>query len=78
VNKSSLGDISAEDVCTYTVYRSMNYWQVGEIKTYPFIGAIIGIGAVIILAILIFLIKNIKINRVRQMVEQYSTQNTNS
>ncbi len=56
----------------------MNYWQVGEIKTYPFIGAIIGIGVVIIIAILVFLVKNLKINRIKQMVEQYSTQNTNS
>lgn len=69
MNKTELGEIDQDDVCVYTVYRSANYWKVGEIKTYPFIGATIAIVCAIVLAVIIFLLKRIKIRRIQAMIE---------
>lgn len=51
--------------------RTLNLWEAGEIKTYPFIGVAIGIGVVVLLASLFFCIKHIRINRVQTMVNEF-------
>jgi hypothetical protein len=73
INKSMLGTIGPDDVCTYTVYRSIFYWEVGEIKTYPFIGAAIGLTCVVLFIVLLFLVKGLQIQNLKNLIEKLAT-----
>lgn len=78
VNKTLLGDIDEDDVCIYTVYKELEYWKVGEVKTYPFLIAMLVILALVIVAVIVFVLKRVKIRRVMQMIEEYSHLNPQS
>lgn len=72
MDKTKLGQIQSDDVCVYTVYKPINFWKVGEVKVQPFIIAMIVITGLVIIAVAFFIFKRVKLNRVIQMIEEYS------
>jgi hypothetical protein len=68
VDKELLGTIEPNDVCIYTVYSSINYWEVGEINTYPFIGAAIGFVCIVLFLVGMFLVKGMKIQKMQTLL----------
>jgi hypothetical protein len=63
-----LGEINDDDTCVYTVYKSINYWKVGEVNTYPFLFATLGTLIVGLTIIIVFISKKVKMNRVIAMI----------
>lgn len=56
----------------YTVYKDLSYWKVGEVKTMPFLIALLVILGLSLAAVVVFLMKKAKIARIMQMIEEYS------
>lgn len=79
VNMSTIEEIGPGDICVYTVFRPINYWQVGEIKPMPYIIFGLVIVALVVVTLIICFVKNLKIKRIQSLLDEYvSTNNSES
>lgn len=64
VDISAIGSYGADDVCVYTVYRTINFWEKGEVRMIPIIISLVVLVAAVVTIIVVISVKSKKVKMV--------------